>query len=133
MSTLKANTFTGTTSAGSIVVTGEGGSTTTNLQQGLAKCWCHVDSSFGIDDSLNVASTTDEGGSAPNTFSVTMTNALGNSNYIALGTGDGTTNPRNVMTQYTSTSSYFVSIIVSNIPANSTAVVAQTLVHGDLA
>ena len=37
MSTLKANTFTGTTSAGSIVVTGEGGSTTTNLQQGLTK------------------------------------------------------------------------------------------------
>ena len=37
MSTLKTNTLTGTTSAGSIVVTGEGGSTTTNLQQGLAK------------------------------------------------------------------------------------------------
>ena len=39
MSTLKTNTLTGTTSAGSIVVTGEGGSTTTNLQQGLIKVW----------------------------------------------------------------------------------------------
>ena len=39
MSTVKTNTLTGTTSAGSIVVTGEGGSTTTNLQQGLAKHW----------------------------------------------------------------------------------------------
>ena len=39
MSTIKTNTLTGTTSAGSIVVTGEGGSTTTNLQQGLAKAW----------------------------------------------------------------------------------------------
>ena len=37
MSTLKANTFTGTTSAGSILVTGEGGSTTTNLQQNYVK------------------------------------------------------------------------------------------------
>ena len=41
MSTIKTNTLTGTTSAGSIVVTGEGGSTTTNLQQGLAKFWVH--------------------------------------------------------------------------------------------
>ena len=41
MSTIKTNTLTGTTSAGSIVVTGEGGSTTTNLQQGLIKGWCN--------------------------------------------------------------------------------------------
>ena len=39
MSTLLLNTLTGKTSAGSIVVTGEGGSTTTNMQQGLAKAW----------------------------------------------------------------------------------------------
>ena len=37
MSTAKVNTLTGTTTAGSIAVTGEGGSTTTNLQQGLCK------------------------------------------------------------------------------------------------
>ena len=43
MSTIKTNTITGTTSAGSIVVTGEGGSTTTNLQQGLAKWWITLD------------------------------------------------------------------------------------------
>ena len=42
MSTIKTNTLTGTTSAGSIVVTGEGGSTTTNLQQGLAKAWMNM-------------------------------------------------------------------------------------------
>ena len=38
-SQLKVDTLTGVTTAGSIVVTGEGNSTTTNLQQGLAKCW----------------------------------------------------------------------------------------------
>ena len=36
-SQLKVNTLTGVTTAGSIVVTGEGNSTTTSLQQGLAK------------------------------------------------------------------------------------------------
>jgi len=130
-SELKVDKFTGVTTAGSIDVTS--GSVTTNLQQGLCKCWCHVDSVFAVDDSLNVASTTDEGGSAPNTFSVNMTNALGNSNYVAVGAADGTTNPRNVMTQYTSSSSYFVSVVVSNAPTNTTGVVAQTLAHGDLA
>ena len=42
-SQLKVDTLTGVTTAGSIVVTGEGNSTTTNLQQGLAKAWCHFD------------------------------------------------------------------------------------------
>ena len=40
-STLKINTLTGVSTAGSIAVTGEGNSTTTNLQQGLCKVWCH--------------------------------------------------------------------------------------------
>ena len=63
MSTLKANTFTGTTSAGSINVTGEGGSTTTNLQQGLAKAWFDVTgvSTAAINDSLNISGLTDNG------------------------------------------------------------------------
>ena len=45
MATLKTNTLTGTSTAGSIAVTGEGNSTTTNLQQGLAKHWVNYDSS----------------------------------------------------------------------------------------
>ena len=62
MSTIKTNTLTGTTSAGSIVVTGEGGSTTTNLQQGLIKAWTFYDvDSDGIHDSFNTASFTDNG------------------------------------------------------------------------
>ena len=42
-STLKINTLTGVTTAGSIAVTAEGNSTTTNLQQGLAKHWVNYD------------------------------------------------------------------------------------------
>jgi len=41
-SQLKVDTITGVTTAGSIAVTGEGNSTTTNLQQGLCKCWAKV-------------------------------------------------------------------------------------------
>ena len=42
-SELKVDKFTGVTTAGSIDVTGEGNSTTTNLQQGLAKAWVQYD------------------------------------------------------------------------------------------
>ena len=62
-SQLKVDTITGVTTAGSVAVTGEGNSTTTNLQQGLAKVWCNhqQDSSFTVHDSLNVSSVTDGG------------------------------------------------------------------------
>jgi len=61
MSTIKTNTLTGTTSAGSIVVTGEGGSTTTNLQQGLAKAFCHWNSTTTIANGFNISSIDDDG------------------------------------------------------------------------
>ena len=80
MSTIKTNTLTGTTSAGSIVVTGEGGSTTTNLQQGLAKAWAAFDGSgtVEIDDSNNIASITDNG---TGDYTLTITNDMANANY----------------------------------------------------
>ena len=61
MATLKTNTLTGTSTAGSIAVTGEGNSTTTNLLQGLAKCWgaYNQSSSVGLTDSFNTTSLTD--------------------------------------------------------------------------
>ena len=78
MSTIKTNTLTGTTSAGSILVTGEGGSTTTNLQQGLAKAWANTSGSGTpvVDDSFNNASVTDNGtGDQTFTFTTNMNNA----------------------------------------------------------
>ena len=47
-SELKVDKFTGVTTAGSIDVTGEGNSTTTNLQQGLAKHWVKLGQSATI-------------------------------------------------------------------------------------
>ena len=83
MSTLLLNTLTGKPSAGSIVVTGEGGSTTTNMQQGLVKAWLNLDgdSTASIVDNLNVGSLTDNG---TGSFTITYTNNMGNTTYAVV-------------------------------------------------
>ena len=77
-SVLKVDTITGVTTAGSIAVTGEGNSTTTNLQQGLAKAWAECNSAgTSINDSFNYASITDSGaGFATHNFTNAFANAL---------------------------------------------------------
>ena len=80
-SILKVDTITGVTTAGSIAVTGEGNSTTTNLQQGLAKGWCHANQvSVGITDSFNVSSITD---SSTGLLYYTPTNNMNNADYAS--------------------------------------------------
>ena len=82
MSTIKTNTLTGTTTAGSISVTGEGNSTTTNLQQGLAKVWVNYQQNTpAVRDSLNVSGVTD---TATGRYAVAYTNNMGNALYSAL-------------------------------------------------
>jgi len=76
-SELKVDKFTGVTTAGSILVTGEGNSTTTNLQQGLAKVWIELRTVDGgpVDgDSLNVSSLDDD---ATGRFTVHPSNNMG--------------------------------------------------------
>ena len=80
MSTIKTDTLTGTSTAGSISVTGEGISTTTNLQQGLVKVWLHFDQkgdsgSTQALDSFNVGSVTD---SSAGSYEVNVTNNFNN-------------------------------------------------------
>ena len=84
-SELKVDKFTGVTTAGSIVVTGEGNSTTTNLQQGLAKLWCKFDqvNSNAINDSFNLSSVTDTAGGR---YSLNFTNNMANDDYSTVGT-----------------------------------------------
>tara|TARA_R100000655_G_scaffold95778_1_gene137883 strand:+ start:342 stop:752 length:411 start_codon:yes stop_codon:yes gene_type:complete len=100
MSTAKVNTLTGTTTAGSIAVTGEGNSTTTNLQQGLAKSWISYESvgTVAIRDSFNSAGLTDNG---TGDLSHTVTNAMGNVNYSHVGSaGHGDASMIAVSQQY---------------------------------
>ena len=79
-SILKVDTITGVATAGSIAITGEGNSTTTNLQQGLAKAWVLWNqSSPEVYDSLNISSMTD---SSTGFFDMNITNAMGSTNYV---------------------------------------------------
>ena len=80
MATLKTNTLTGTSTAGSIAVTGEGNSTTTNLQQGLLKVWHNFDGegTIATRDSFNVSGLTDVG---TGDYRSNLTNAFANDDY----------------------------------------------------
>ena len=77
-SELKVDKFTGVTTAGSILVTGEGNSTTTNLQQGLAKAWLLASNSASVTDSLNISGGTDNG---TGNYTFAYSNSMGNGNY----------------------------------------------------
>jgi hypothetical protein len=99
-SQLKVDTLTGVTTAGSIDVTGEGNSTTTNLQQGLSKCWCLFNgtgTSAGATitprDSFNVDSVTDVN---TGIYQVAYSNNTASTNTVTSGSnvGDPTTSNR---------------------------------------
>ena len=70
-----------------MTVVGEGGSTTTNLQQGLAKHWVKFAPDAVADDSLNNSSITD---TSSGRFTVTRTNNMGNTNYVGQVNGEWT-------------------------------------------
>ena len=73
-------------STGQTTIVGEGGTTTTSVQQGLAKGFICIDVSaqaaFSSDDSFNMASVTDNG---TGNFTVTFTNAMATARYPAPG------------------------------------------------
>ena len=74
----------GVTAVATINVVAEGGSTTTNLQQGLAKVWCNyvTGSTFVNNDSFNVASLTDAG---PGRCKIVFTNVFSNDKFASTG------------------------------------------------
>ena len=78
-SILKVDALQGVTAAGSILVTGEGNSTTTNLQQGLAKAWVNYQQNTpAVRDSLNISGVTD---TATGRYAVAYSNSMGNALY----------------------------------------------------
>ena len=94
-SILKVDTLTGVTTAGSISVTGEGNSTTTNLQQGLAKVTgTFDDTNAALDAGFNVSSVTDNS-TGDGTFNITNALSSTTDRTIVWGawntTDDGTT------------------------------------------
>ena len=97
MSTLRTNALEGVDAKNSItIVAGAGNITTTNVQEGLKKAWCHWDqntSGHPIYNSFNIASVTDK---AVGESTVTFTNNMSGDNWSATfycntssGSGDG--------------------------------------------
>ena len=139
-STLKINTLTGVTTAGSIAVTGEGNSTTTNLQQGLSKGWCvFAGSSFTTTlDTFNTSGGTDNG---TGDYTITITNDMASVNYATMTSkDDGTTNnwsmPNENNARTKATGSYHVMSTYGGTSTNNTkydAVRFYSALMGDLA
>jgi hypothetical protein len=82
-SELRVDNLKGSTTGGSINVLGEGTSVTTNLQQGLVKCWSKSEQSSTAsgEDSFNQASITDHGAGD---YGINMTNPFSNTGYAAV-------------------------------------------------
>ena len=94
-SELKVDKFTGVTTAGSILVTGEGNSTTTNLQQGLCKVRVQYDvpstsngENITAGDSDNASSLRDDGDGQ---VMISFTNNMANAKYVINVTGQSQT------------------------------------------
>ena len=73
----------GASSAGSMTVVGEGGSTTTNLQQGLAKAWGNFNQAT-VRDSFNISSATDQ---ATGNYLYLINNDMSNTDYSVVTNG----------------------------------------------
>ena len=88
-SQLKVDTITGVTTAGSIAVTGEGNSTTTNLQQGLVKAWVLGSDAAALTGSFNISSGTDQG---TGDYQYAITNDMADANYAVATVGTAQNN-----------------------------------------
>ena len=135
-SQLKVDTITGVTTAGSIAVTGEGNSTTTNLQQGLAKVYCLWDmadlsgtgGTTGIDTSFNVSSMDDDG---TGDFGINFTSSFSSVNYVAPSATKA--GARRVLTRTFATASSMDGLTRNDSNSNSDAAGCSVTIHGDLA
>ena len=123
----------GASSAGSMTVVGEGGTTTTNLQQGLAKIWSCVTqaSSTSFDDSFNCSGITDE---ATGRFTLAFSNNMNNALYSLTGCTDA----NGAVAIYGSANKATSSIQIQTGDAFGSAGLADyndamTTAHGDLA
>ena len=111
----------GASSAGSMTVVGEGGTVTTNLQQGLCKHWIKFSSAdHSTADSFNTTSITDNG-TADTT--ITIANDMASANYSigALGTDYHVTEKDYQGTDPTATLYRLFNFYVSGTSANRTA------------
>ena len=82
VSKIEVDALSGASSAGVMTVVGEGGSTTTSLQQGLCKAWAMASTTASVNDSLNVSGGTDNG---TGDYSYAFSNSMNSTSYTVVG------------------------------------------------
>ena len=132
----------GASSAASISVVGEGGTTTTNLQQGLTKAWFNLNAATpALRDSFNITNVTDEG---TGFYEGNFTSAMSNGDYSVSGSmstkssgnsysGILTTGDESDTYGLHSTASIRVNLYANNFTAQKDPSMVQANVNGDLA
>ena len=140
-SQLKVDKLQGRTAAGSIVVTSEGTSVETSLQQGLCKAWIDFNGTgtAAIRDSFNFSGHTDHD---TGIYTQTFTSSFGNANYGVGSTqqddesdtnnGSGTIATIHRASDARSTASLKMGSNVAGAATRADALISY-LVHGDLA
>ena len=90
---VKTDKITGKTTAGSITIQGEG-TATTNLQQGLIKCFMDLNGTgtIALRDSFNISSVADNG---TGLYTVTIANDFSSINYGYAGSAESATDGQN--------------------------------------
>tara|TARA_B100001057_G_scaffold184443_1_gene185190 strand:+ start:1463 stop:1909 length:447 start_codon:yes stop_codon:yes gene_type:complete len=124
----------GASSASSISVVAEGGSTTTNLQQGLCKFFSNIIGTGTIStrDSFNQSSIADRGTGDYDFF---FTNSMGNDDYSQMSNADSASG--HICMNYSEGEQnsggvrVYTTEIHSNGPTDSSVIMAS--IHGDLA
>ena len=128
-SELKVDKFTGVTTAGSILVTGEGNSTTTNLQQGLAKAWVRGNTSAARQDSFNTSGETDHG---TGDFSYSLSSSFSAATYSFTATASSTDQRRNATENASRVTASLIAVVTSDAGTVDNTNHCITA-HGDLA
>ena len=114
-------------STGIVTIVGEGGSTTTNLQQGLCKCWVQTPSGGTAADSFNVSGMTDN---STGNYTVAIANNMANDDYsVTISKIVGGSN-RDANAESVATSNF---IIVSTAASAMEDQTCFGTIHGDLA
>jgi hypothetical protein len=141
-SELKVNTLTGVSTAGSIAVTAEGNSTTTNLQKGLAKAWVNFDhtaidgstDTTGVRDSFNIGSVVDI---ATGRATTNLSNPMSDADHISTGSAGDASQGAGRNLYVDDGGGNTASAIVTNIENNSSSVsdaeYVALVTHGSLA
>jgi len=128
-SILKVDTITGVTTAGSIAITGEGNSTTTNLQQGLAKAWSFTAADgASISDSFNISSL---GDTAAGQQTLNFNNDFGSANHSVVAS-QGTGNQHDVVMSTKAAGTQLIKIYDPDAGAFQDSLI-NAVAHGDLA